>query len=696
MHHANLVADLASVLGVAAVTSVIARLVNQPTILGYLLAGLIVGPYIPFPIFADQSRIEAMAELGVVLVMFAVGLEFRIAKLMRVLPVSGLSGVLQISFLMWCGFSLGLALGWSRVEATFLGAAIAISSTMVVSKVYDQTKVAADVRDHVFGILILQDVAAIALMAATTAVARGGGLSTSELLVTLGRLAAVLVGLLTVGLLVVPRLVRRVTALDSPEILSVFSIGLCFVLAELAEVLGYSVALGAFIAGILVAESGKGAKVEHTVQPVRDAFAAIFFVSIGMTVDPVQELATLPVALLVFAVVVTAQFAIVSVAGVLSGTGLRRSIVAGLSLGQIGEFAFILAGIGIGAGVVRPSLQPILVTVAVLTAFTTPILVRAADRVVETVDRRMPERLQHLLGLYEAWLERFRATSGEATARPMRRALRVVAFDAVALVAIVAATLSFGGEASAALERACAIPRAVAAPLPALAALAVSLPFALALFRNARRLIDGIVAAAFPADPDATPGARAAANTLRIVVRLVVLLAVGLPSSAIIRPLAGGAWASLVLALLVIGSAFLVWRSAGAIENEYRSGAERIAVVLARQTARDEPSRVSLPTILPGLDGASSVPIGPDAYAIGKTLAQLNLRAKTGAMVVAIRRDDANVLLPTGHELLAAGDVLAIVGSEEAIASARALVRDGSGDEATAARSEPTREVEPA
>src|SRR5262245_27134262 len=150
---AQLVYDLAVVLGVAAVTSVLARLLRQPTILGHLLAGMIVGPYIPIPLFADHARIESLAELGVVLVMFAIGIEFRFAKLMRVLPTAGFTGLIQVSFLLWCGFTLGQALGWSGVESVFLGASIAISSTMVVSKVFAERPVSDDVRQHVLGVL---------------------------------------------------------------------------------------------------------------------------------------------------------------------------------------------------------------------------------------------------------------------------------------------------------------------------------------------------------------------------------------------------------------------------------------------------------------------------------------------------------------------------------------------------------------
>src|SRR6478752_5132677 len=186
MHGMGFVQDLALVLGVAAVTGLLFRLLHQPSILGYLVAGLIVGPYLPTPFFANPERVQALSEFGVVLVMFAVGLEFRLSKFMSVLPIAGMTGVIQIGVLLWAGFAVGQELGWSNRESLFLGACICISSTMVVSKILDQDPISPDSRRFVFGILVLQDVAAIALIAVMTAVARGSGASFGSVLGTLG------------------------------------------------------------------------------------------------------------------------------------------------------------------------------------------------------------------------------------------------------------------------------------------------------------------------------------------------------------------------------------------------------------------------------------------------------------------------------------------------------------------------------
>ncbi|MGF1510566.1 MAG: cation:proton antiporter [Myxococcota bacterium] len=681
MHGPSFVSDLAIVLGVAAATSVVARWLKQPTILGYLAAGLLVGPYIPIPPFAELSRVEALAEFGVVLVMFVVGLEFRIARLMRVLPISGLTGVLQVSFLFFCGFGLGGVLGWSGVERTFLGCCVAISSTMVVSKVLDAHPVDSDIRDHVFGVLVIQDVVAIVLVAAMTGVAAGGGLEPEAMVAVLAQLAAVLMVILVVGIVAVPRIMRQVMRTESTELVSVFSVALCFGLAALADTLGYSVALGAFIAGILAAESGRGADIEHLMQPVRDMFAAVFFVSIGMAVDPRQAVALFGTSLLVTGAVIFGQFLIVSLAGLLSGLGLRRSLTAGLALGQIGEFAFILAGIGVTAGVVRKELQPILLTVAVLTAFTTPALLSVSDRLVHFVDNGLPRSVTRLLGLYEEWFERLRSQPAESQGR-LRHSLYVVILDASAVLILLHLSVTWLRWAAEWVAAQTGIESHTAGLVLFTGAAVMGLPLMIGLVRNTlwlSRLAEDAVLRQEPQVVQRTagretpsPAARIAAGILKVMIRFVVAFGVGVPMVAILQPLTGPL-DILFLGLLLVGVVIYVLRKAGQVEPQFRSG----AVEIARALAAKPEDHVALrnPRLLPGLDVVTGLSVSPGSQAVDRTLAELDLRARTGATVVAIQRAGARVILPTGHERLEPGDVLAVAGTQESIQLADRLLQ---------------------
>lgn len=679
MTHESLIVDLAIVLAVAATTGLVARWLRQPSVLGYLFAGLVVGPYIPIPIFANPARVEAMAEFGVVLVMFAVGLEFRLGKLRSILPSSGLTALLQVSFLLWAGFVLGGALGWATTESVFLGACLCISSTMLVSRVFQEQRVSEDVRRHVLGVLVLQDIAAIVLIAAMTALATSGQLAPAELSSTILRLLVVLGGLLGVGLLLVPRAVRAVVRIGSKELLVVCAIALCFGLAELAEVLGYSVALGAFVAGILAAESGRAHDVELQVAPLRDLFAAIFFVSIGMSVDPLLAWQHLPVTLVAFAVVVMGQALSVTVAGTLSGNGLRASITSGLALGQIGEFAFILAGIGASAGVVRPELRAILVTVAVLTAFTTPLLLRLSPQVVEAVDKLLPMRLRRLIDLQEDWVERLRLSPStglghQQWAKPLKRFV----LDAAVALGVMAMGVRAGPAAARWLAARSGVEPVVIRSLLAALVLALFVTLLVAATKNALALGTLLASAAFPTAANESVGVQVSRRTLRVVLLLVMTLGFGLPAIAVLRPILGSAIGGATLAVLVLAIGAYLWRTANALDAQFESGVEKLAGLLARQAGENQGSGpLHDPALVPGLDHAKSLNLAPHAFAVGKTLVEIHLRALTSATVVAIRRADGSVELPSGREPLGAGDVLALVGNDDALVRARSLLERG-------------------
>jgi CPA2 family monovalent cation:H+ antiporter-2 len=376
MHSAHhFLLALTIVLCVAAVTTVLFQRLRQPVVLGYILAGLVVGPHVPIPLVADREIVQTLSELGVILLMFALGLEFSLRQLVRVGPTAGVTALVQSSIMVWLGFVAGRAFGWTTLESVFAGAIVAMSSTTIIAKAFDDLGVRGALRDLVVGVLLVEDLFAILFMAVLTAVATGAGVSPGELGATLGRLGAFLAVLLAVGMLLVPRGIRYVSRHGSPETLLVASLGLCFAISYLALAAGYSVALGAFIAGSLVAESGRAHVVEDLVRPVRDLFAAIFFVSVGMLIEPAL-VARHWVAIVVFiGLVVAGKSLAVALGAFLTGNGVRTSVQAGMSLAQIGEFSFILASLGASLGATREFLYPLAVAVSAVTTLTTPWLI---------------------------------------------------------------------------------------------------------------------------------------------------------------------------------------------------------------------------------------------------------------------------------------------------------------------------------
>ncbi len=698
MHGASFVADFALVLAVAGVTGVVARRFRQPTILAYLVAGFVVGPYLPVPLFADAERVEALAEFGVVLVMFAIGVEFSLAKLVRVLPVSGLTGIIQVGFLAWCGFAVATMLGWTKVESIFLACSLSISSTMIVTRVFAEQPVPEDVRANVLGILVIQDVLAIVMIAALTGVAAGSGLALNALLIVLAKLAAVLVGLLTIGLLIVPRTIRWIDTLQADEPLIVFVIGLCFSVGYLAEALGYSVALGAFVAGVLVAESDCGERVEHLIVPLRDIFGAVFFVSVGMSFDPSLVLPYLPTALALTVVVIVGHLVSVTAAGVLTGGGLRKSLFSALSLGQIGEFAFIIAALGIGAGVVHKSLQPILLMVAVLTAFTTPLMIRSAATVLRFVDHRLPRRFHRLVGLYEQWFARVRKTSstGANSAGRAGKALRNVVVDAAAAVLLIAITLSWFEQLHAGLSKLTGWSGELVSATIFGACFVGVLPLLFGLARSALTLSASVADLVVEASLPGSSGRRLARRLVRSTVHIVVTLAVGIPAVAVLRPQLPGPFGLPIVLAVAAGFVVALIRDARGLEPELRSGAERIARELARRSRAAPgtssggkaasapppaaPAATKRPLAFPGFEAVRPWKVPAGARADGATLADIDLRAATGVIVLTIQRGSQLIALPTGVETLHAGDVLGLWGPPAAFETAHELL-DGTPQE---------------
>ena len=682
--------DVGIVLGVGAITSVVARLLRLPTVLGYLFAGLIVGPFVPFPFFADPHRVHTLSEFGVVLVMFAIGLEFRLGRFLRSLPVTGLTGLVEVGTLLYVGFTLGTAFGWSTMTSLFLGGSIAISSTMVVSKVFEQQPVAKDVREHVLSVLIFQDVIAIVLIAALAGVARGGELAPGELLLLLVRLAGVLVAMVVVGLWVLPRVLALVLRLESPEITTVFAVGLCFVLALVAKAAGFSVALGAFIGGIVVAECGRAHEVEHLIEPVRDIFVAIFFVSIGMSVDPEAAWIGLPAALLVSAAVIGAQLGSVSIAGMLSGLGLGRSVRAGLSLGQIGEFGFIIAGIGIGAGVADPSLQALVVSVAVITTLTTPLIIGQADRVVGWLDQLVPAPFQHLLSLYEGWLENLRATERHGPS-PIRSTIRLIVLDTLLFVGIVAAALAWSPVLVGHVNDVLPGDRGVAWLSVLVVVILACSPFIYGFVRNAIQLATLVSDAVLRASPPVrAPGSLLVQHAIRAIVLFAVALGAGLPTIAILRPLLPIPLGAPLLLAALLALGVVLSRRAREFDEAYRSGsafvANRLATLASARPDIADPTPALQANegdadtgaiLLPGLDRAQPVRVPDGSAVVGHSFRELQIRSLTGAHVVAIDRGIERIVLPTGSVRVEAGDILGLVGTTESIEHARTLLGAG-------------------
>jgi CPA2 family monovalent cation:H+ antiporter-2 len=676
--------SLTIVLAVAAVTTVLFQRLRQPVVLGYIIAGLIVGPHVPIPLVADPAIVQTLSELGVILLMFSLGLEFSLPKLLRVAPTAGVTAVIQTGLMAWLGFLTGRLFGWTLLESVFAGAIIAISSTTIIAKVFDEQRVGGRLREFVVGILLIEDLIAIVFMAVLTAVATGAGLSTGALTGTIARLAMFLVALLGVGILVIPRFIRLVTRIGRSETTLVASVGVCFATAYVAQAAGYSVALGAFLAGSLVAESGHGEEIEHLVEPLRDVFAAIFFVSVGILIDPTLVAQNWSAVAVLTLVVIGGKIVGVSAGAFLTGTGTRTAVQAGMSLAQIGEFSFIIAGLGLALGATRPFLYPVAVAVSAATTLTTPWLIRAAAPAAEWIDRKLPRPLQTFAVLYGAWLERLRGASGVRRPQGIGRLVRLLIMDAAVLSALIIGVALQLAAATRWLEGAFGVAPGVARALVVGAAAAAALPLVVGIGRLSRGLGRALAESALPrasgkADLDLAPR-RALGVTLQLGVVLIAGMVV-LTLTQVLLPSYSG---PLVLALVLAGFGVAIWRSVRDLEGHVRAGAQAVVAALgtyarAGSPAPDDRALADVDRLLPGLGAPVAIRIGPASGSVGQSLAELNLRGRSGATVLAISRSGESIVVPGAGERLQAGDVLALAGTHEAIEAAKALLRPAPG-----------------
>ena len=664
MHAHEVIEALAVVLGVAAVTTVLFRYLRQPVVLGYMLAGLVVGPHLPIPLVADREVVAVLAELGVIVLMFSLGLEFSLRRLIQVAPTAGVVAVIQCSLMLWLGFVVGQGFGWTTLESVFAGAIIAISSTTIIAKAFEEQRIGGPLRELVVAILIVEDLIAILLLAGLTAAGSGRGLSAAALAEVVAELVAFLVVSLAAGMLVIPRVIRRVARMDRNETTLVASLGVCFGGALLAHAFGYSVALGAFLAGSVIAESGEHQRIEKLVAPVRDMFAAVFFVSVGMLIDPAVVAGNLgPIAVLV-AVVVVGKLVGVTLGAFLSGNGIRTSVQAGMSLAQIGEFSFIIAALGVSLGVTRDFLYPVAVSVSAVTTLTTPWMIRASGGVAAYVDRKLPRPLQTFAALYGSWVERLRSASPRDTTRArVRRLFALMLVDGLCLAGVMVGAIV----ASAALEPPW---------LVAVAAILAGLPFAIAMVKIAGRLGLVIGGAVFPATMKAQLDLSAAPRrALVVAVQLAAVLVIGLPVVALTQPFLPGAAAALGFAAILAALGIVFWRTAMNLQGHVRAVSQVIVEALGKQgTHPEDPSAEDVAaTLLYGLGHPVAIVLDRTSPAIGRSLAQVAVRGLTGATVLAIVRN-GETFVPDPHDELRAGDVLAVAGTADAITAASALL----------------------
>ncbi len=395
-----LFSDLALILVTAGITTILFKWMKQPLVLGYIIAGLLIGPYFPwFPVINDHHSVETWSEIGMVFLLFAIGLEFSFKKLKKQAGTVGITALTELVMMCIIGFLLGKLLGWSKMDSIFLGAMLSMSSTTIIAKAFDDLKMKGErFTNSVIGVLVVEDLAAILMMVVLSTMSVSAALDGTELMMSVLRLVFFLLVWYVGGVFLIPTILKWARKFMSEETLTVFAVGLCFFMVWLANKAGFSSALGAFIMGSILAETLEAEMIHKVTTPIKNLFGAVFFVSVGMMVDP-SILVTYWWQILVITVVVVVLKSLSSGVGMLlSGDNLHNAVRAGMCFGQIGEFSFIIATVGISFGVIDEFLYPIIVSVSIITTFLTPYMIKAGEPIYQWIDRKTPESWTKFFG----------------------------------------------------------------------------------------------------------------------------------------------------------------------------------------------------------------------------------------------------------------------------------------------------------
>jgi CPA2 family monovalent cation:H+ antiporter-2 len=668
MQHATFLQDLALVMIVAAIVTVLFRRLKQPVVLGYILAGVIIGPHTPGPLIADEHAIQTLSELGVIFLMFSLGLEFSLRKLKEVGATALIAAMFEILLMVWAGYELGRGFGWKQMDSVFLGAILSISSTTIILKALQELgKAKEPFARLIFGILIVEDILAVVMIALLSGFATTGTLEAGAIGYTLLKLSAFLGTLLVVGLIAVPRLLAYVAKFRSDEMLLITVVGLCFGVSLLAVKLEYSVALGAFLIGAIIAEARQIAKIEALTHPVRDLFSAVFFVSIGLLINPALLWQYAVPILIISAVVVVGQIVSCTFGTFIAGNDKATSLRVGMGLAQIGEFSFIIAAMGLTLKVTSDFLYPIAVAVSGVTTVLTPYLIRSADPVVRWFDRAAPPGLHNALETYTAWVGGLGTGNQNFAGQLLRKWGWQIGLNLLLIAAVFLATVAVRGKALAYWP---AIPggsEGVKAILW-LAATILSLPMLIAIFRKfqAFAMLLSEMHVTHERTGENTLAVRQVVTAVVVTAGVAALLLYVLLLSSAILP----SRKALFVALLFLSvAALLLWRASIRLHARAQGALRETFAQPPEPRHSEEPMRALLRQA-----EVHSLLISENSRAAGKLIGELRLRSETGASIVGIERGEQNIINPGPDEELRPGDHALLLGSAEQLERARALV----------------------
>ncbi len=664
----NLVRDLALILIAAGVFTVISRALKQPLILGYIIAGFLISPHLDFfPNISSTESVKQWSELGIIFLLFALGLEFSFKRLLKVGSSALITCGTNCLGMFIVGIIVGNALGWTTMESTFLGGLLSMSSTTIIIKTYDDLGLKQKpYAGLVFGVLVVEDLVAVLLMVLLSTMAVSNKFAGGEMILSLARLAFFLILWFLIGIYVIPILLKKAKKYLNDEILLIISIGLCFGMVTLASLAGFSTALGAFVMGSILAETIEAERIENLLKSIKNLFGAIFFVSVGMMIDPAIIGAHWGTILILAVVAMGGILTFATTGALLAGKGLDTAVHTGFSLAQLGEFGFIIASLGCSLGVMRDFIYPVIITVSVITAFTTPYMIKAANPVSNWLQRVLPAN-------FLAKINPSQTVSGSSSAAEYNTwaqllksyFIRVVLYGVILLAILLSFPKLLDGlslklipDISEKLRHTICLVIELVVMTPFLYGLAITNG---SIGKHASKLLK-----------------EKASNRWPILSLLVlrILIAIAFIIAAITSYFQLGAWG----VLMVIGAGMVVFSTAKLTFKRF-SGLEKRFIENFNEKEEMEKKMTPVTSSVKEKMGrynihTAIVEVSPDFAYIGKSLREMPFRKNSGINIIKIQRGNKNIHIPSGDEPVYPHDRLIAVGTDAQIESFKAIVED--------------------
>lgn len=663
----TLVRDLALILISAGIITIISKALKQPSVLGYIVAGFLIGPHFNF--FFNISSTEAVhqwSEIGMIFLMFGLGLEFSFKKLLKVGSASLITAASKFLGVFLFGFVTGNAMGWSTMESVFLGGLLSMSSTTVIIKSYDEmglkSKPYAQV---VFGTIIIEDMIAVLLMVLLSSLAISNKFAGGEMLFNLGKLAFFLILWFLIGIYLIPTLFKKAGKYINSEILLIVSIGLCFGMVAFAESVGFSSALGAFVMGSILAETVESEKIDKLVTPIKDLFGAVFFVSVGMMVAPAAVAEHWLTILIITIVVYISDILFVTIGAVLAGKGLENAVHAGFSLAQLGEFGFIISGLGCSLGVMRGFINPVIIAVSVLTTFTAPYMIKLAAPAYSFLHKHLPKKLLDRIDHEEKEDVKNIAEQSEWKQLLKSYFLRIVLYGVV-IIAIDLAAKSYLDPLL--LKLFPSLGTGALSAIGLVVTLAVMAPFIYGL---------GVSSGSINAHAMKLLKENRK-NSLPIfgLVMARAFLAIGVILSVISAKVELSGWSVL---MIIVGGVILILVSRRYL-HKYTILEDRFIRNLNEKEDMERrlaPVTTSVNDKLRGYDvHIEPVVVPQNSEFVGHRLKTVPIRSESGASIIKIGRGSENIVIPSGDVRLYPFDRMLAVGTTEQLGRLKKLIED--------------------